>query len=80
MTALTKCHEIRVRLEDALAVERAVSDKMEKALDDIAEIDNQYVGTDWDEIEQARAIARAAIAEVAAIRNLPITPASGDKS
>ena len=56
-------------LIDRVHVEMARAEKAERALDGlleacerIAAIENRPVGGDWDEIEEARAIARAAIA------------------
>lgn len=52
-------------------------DALAKALKEIAAIENQEFGPDWEEIEQAREIAIAALAAVGVSRS-PATERSDD--
>lgn len=55
--------------QDALAAARAEVTRLQDALERITKIENKYSGTDWDEIDEARQIARAALASGTTAQN-----------
>ena len=64
----TPCEQIRheqdrQNMTDKIERLRALNADILAALEKIAEIENQDFGPDWEEIEQAREIARATIAK-----------------